>query len=104
LGETWGFIDYKNKMHSVSFNMSSIRPLLTNGWKEMKDVFGFAANKEMEVLYYGKNMFGLMCSKPLECHCHIPMYHSRFIKFGYTIEFYVDVTADNVVKPFLVSI
>jgi hypothetical protein len=91
-------------MHPVSYNMSFIRPLLTVGWKEMKDVFGFSINQEMEVLYYGNGVFGLMCSRPLECHCHIPMYHSRFIKLGHTIEFYIDVTADNITKPFLVSI
>ncbi|MCH91783.1 hypothetical protein A2U01_0012713, partial [Trifolium medium] len=66
--ENWSFIDYKDKLHVVSYNKSSIRPLLTYGWREMKE---------------------------------IPKYHSRFIRFGYTLEFYVDVTLDNIAKPFL---
>jgi hypothetical protein len=69
----------------------------------MKDVFGFDINQEIDFLYYGNNVFGLMCSKTLECYCQIPMYHSRYIRFGYTIEFIVDVTSDNITKPFLVG-
>jgi hypothetical protein len=45
-----------------------------------------------------------MCSKSLECCCQIPVYHSRFVKFGFTIEFYIDVTSDNITKPFLVCV
>ncbi|WJX91099.1 DNA helicase [Trifolium repens] len=65
---TWKFIDYKDTLHTVEFNQSFIHPLLTTGWREMKD---------------------------------IPMYHSRFIRLGYTIEFYQDLTSDNITKPFL---
>jgi hypothetical protein len=101
--DTWKFIDYKDKLHSVEFNQSFIHPLLTNGWREMKDVFGFDINQEVDFLYYGNNVFGLMFSKTLECYCQIPMYHSRYTRFGYTIEFIVDVTDDNLNKPFLVS-
>jgi hypothetical protein len=103
LGETWNFIDYKDTLHTVTFNMSFMRPLLTNGWREMKDVFGFDTNQEVDFIYYGNNTFGLMCNKTLECCCQIPMYHSRFVKFGFTIEFYIDVTSDNITKPYLVS-
>jgi hypothetical protein len=100
---TWKFIDYKDTLHTVEFNQSFIHPLLTTGWKEMKDVFGFELNQEIDFLYYGNSVFGLMCGKSLECHCQIPMYHSRFIRFGYTIEFYQDLTSDNITKPFLVG-
>jgi hypothetical protein len=100
---TWKFIDYKDTLHTVEFNQSFIHPLLTTGWREMKDVFGFELNQEIDFLYYGNSVFGLMCGKSLECHCQIPMYHSRFIRFGYTIEFYQDVTSDNITKPFLVG-
>ncbi|GAU39759.1 hypothetical protein TSUD_220020 [Trifolium subterraneum] len=31
----------------------------------------------------------------------VPMYHSHFIKSGYTFECYVDVTIDNIAEPFL---
>ncbi|GAU31619.1 hypothetical protein TSUD_63680 [Trifolium subterraneum] len=99
--ESWIFIDYKDKMHSVTFNMSSIRPLLTYGWREMKDVFGFGINQEVDFLYYGKSVFGFMCSKPLDCYCQIPIYHSRFTRFSYTVEFFLGLTTDNVSKPFL---
>jgi hypothetical protein len=71
LGETWNFIDYKDTLHTVTFNMSFMRPLLTNGWREMKDVFGFDTNQEVDFIYYGNNTFGLMCSKTLECCCQI---------------------------------
>ncbi|CAJ2667010.1 unnamed protein product [Trifolium pratense] len=101
LFETWIVIDYKDKMHSLTFNHSFIRPLLTYGWREMKDVFGFDINQEFDFLYYGNSVFGLMCSKSLDCSCQIPMYHSRFVRFGYTVEFYVQLTNDNISKPFL---
>ncbi|CAJ2657469.1 unnamed protein product [Trifolium pratense] len=99
--ESWSVIDYKDKLHVVAYNKSSIRPLLTHGWSEMKDVFGFETNQEIDFVYYGKSVFGLMCSKTLDCFCQVPMYHSRFVKIGYTMEFYINVTLDNIVKPFL---
>jgi hypothetical protein len=102
LSDTWRFIDYKETMHNVTFNMSFLRPLLTTGWREMKDIFGFDTNQEVDFLYYGDNIFGFMCSKSLECCCQIPFYHSRFVRLGCTIEFYVDVTIDNIAKPFVV--
>jgi hypothetical protein len=100
--DTWNFIDYKETLHRVTFNMSFLRPLLTTGWKEMKEKFGFDTNQEVDFLYYGDSVFGLMCSKSIECCCQIPSYHSRFVRLGCTIEFYVDVTFDNITKPFLV--
>ncbi|CAJ2645070.1 uncharacterized protein LOC123905280 [Trifolium pratense] len=99
--ESSNFIDYNDKFHTVIFNQSFIHPLLTIGWREMKDVFGFDVNQEVDVLYYGNGVFGLMCSKSLECCCQIPVYHSRFIRFGYTIEFYLQLTSDNINRSFL---
>ncbi|XP_045792312.1 uncharacterized protein LOC123887076 [Trifolium pratense] len=43
----------------------------------------------------------MMCSKRLECVCQIPMYHSRFLKFGYTLDFYLQLSYDVLNKGFL---
>ncbi|CAJ2645311.1 hypothetical protein L195_g014590 [Trifolium pratense] len=99
--EIWEFMDYQDKIHSVTFNKSVVHPLLTSGWKQMKDVFLFNPNQEIDFLYYGNSLFGMMCSKRLECVCQIPMYHSRFLKFGYTLDFYLQLSYDVLNKGFL---
>jgi hypothetical protein len=100
--EIWNFMDYKDRVHSVSFNKNIIHPLLTNGWREMKQIFNFHINHVIDFLYYGNGLFGMIATRPLECFCQIPIYHSRFLKFGYTIDFCLSLTDDIMNQPFLV--
>jgi hypothetical protein len=53
LEDTWKIMDYKYTSHIVKFNKDLIFPLLTDGWKEMKDVFDFTDQQDVTLFYHG---------------------------------------------------
>jgi hypothetical protein len=68
----------------------------------MKDAFGFTDFQEITLSYIGEDNFLLISSKPLKDLDDIPLYHSRAIKFGYTNNYLIRLSAENINKPYLV--
>lgn len=94
-------MNYADKSHKVAFNKDPIHPLLTRGWKEMHDLFGFERNQEVVLFYFGNDLFGIYHTKKLETPEQIPTYHSRALSVGHTMHFYLQLNSLSVVSSHL---
>jgi hypothetical protein len=102
LEDTWKIMNYKYTSHIVKFNKDMVFPLLTDGWKEMKDVFDFTDQQDVTLFYHGNNIFGIISSKPLQNYQQLPTYHSHAVILGHTSHFCVRLTNDIINNPYLV--
>ncbi|PNY06778.1 hypothetical protein L195_g003256 [Trifolium pratense] len=50
----WRIMDYRFEHHIVTYNKDEIHPLLTDGWKEMREVFDLHKNEEIHFAYHGQ--------------------------------------------------
>jgi len=95
-------MNFADKSHKVTFNKDHIHQHLTHRWKEMHDVLGFHRNQEVVLFYYGNDFFGIYHSKKLKSPDQIPTYHSRGMRVGQTMHFYLQFNAFTVAASHLV--
>jgi hypothetical protein len=103
LGPSWKISNFLDKSHCLTSNENIVHPLMTNGWEEMPNVFGFAGNTVIKLGYYGSNLFRLMSISPLKDNLEIPVYHSRSMRYGNTSNFFVAMNTEIINIPYLVS-
>jgi hypothetical protein len=103
LGPLWKISNFVDKSHYITSNENIVHPLMTNGWEEMPNVFGFAGNTVIKLGYYGSNLFRLMSISPLQDNLEIPVYLSRSMRYGNTSNFFVAMNTEIINRPYLVS-
>jgi hypothetical protein len=101
LDADWRFVTTKF-VHVVKFNQDRVFPLLNEGWPELKSRYDFIDMEEITIAYYGHHNFGVISHKPLLDIKQVPLFHSRALKIGYTMNFCVNLTPENMNKPYLV--
>jgi hypothetical protein len=95
-------------VYKVKFNKSRIFPLLQDGWTDLPSVFGFSPLQLITLSYSGNyedgeiSKFRLVESRPLEAFNEVPFYHSQSFVEGITTRFTVQLTNENIDKPYLV--
>ncbi|WJX46228.1 hypothetical protein P8452_33049 [Trifolium repens] len=101
LGPSWKISNFVDKSHYVTSNENIGHPLMTNGWVEMPNVFGFAGNIVIKLGYYGNNLFRLMSINHLQDNLEILVYHSRSMRYGNTSNFFVAMNTEIINRPYL---
>ncbi|XP_045800807.1 uncharacterized protein LOC123903843 [Trifolium pratense] len=101
LPSQWKIMDYRFEHHVVTYNKDEVHPLVTDGWKDMRDVFDLHQNEVIEFAYHGQGLFGIMASRRFESEDQIPDYHSRSVSRGNSVRFQVELTRDNMSNPYL---
>jgi hypothetical protein len=102
LRNQWEISNAEGITHNVEFNVSTITPLLTNGWEEIQKYYGWTEFKKISLIYNGNNKFMLyVWADQLETW-NFPSFHSlsTAISSDHSFLVYIDEfpTFDDQVK------
>ncbi|CAJ2644773.1 unnamed protein product [Trifolium pratense] len=96
---TWKLQDEQRKYHRIMFNGDFSHPLLTKGWNSLRSYYGMEDEHfEIEIAYYGQNLFTIKKGQNIVDTSIIPNFHSRSTTLDQTLYFDHTITS----KSFLV--
>ncbi|GAU45081.1 hypothetical protein TSUD_85670 [Trifolium subterraneum] len=102
LQEYWKIKKYDTGYHKLRFNNDYENPLiLIQGWNKFRDFHELPTNVEIELAYYGDNVFEIFSINDLDNGRHISSFHSRSLHPGRTRVFNIPLTPTTVDLPYL---
>lgn len=76
LSEQWLLLDGDGNTHNVKFNKSIDRPLLTDGWSEIRKFYQFRGDKLIAFQYLGRSAFQILLFARRITPVDFPPYHT----------------------------
>ncbi|WJX34169.1 DNA helicase [Trifolium repens] len=92
LNYEWEIIKANGSSNFITFNGNLIRPMLTIGWNNLRNVYSFNDNKRMFFNYLGRSRFSITIRNNIKNENRIPSFHSRSTKPRRTVYFNITLT------------
>ncbi|GAU30737.1 hypothetical protein TSUD_145340 [Trifolium subterraneum] len=79
LRKKWLIYNNQGAFNTIEFNKSYENPIISIGWTKLAESFQLPNNVEIELSYYGKNLFEVIAVKEASLPTTINPFHSRSI-------------------------
>ncbi|XP_045796467.1 uncharacterized protein LOC123890810 [Trifolium pratense] len=79
IGIKWYVKNKSGPHHTLTCTLGCIFPLITGGWKELREYYRFPDDVEVTFSYFGYDCFAIKNIKTLDCCAEIPYFHSRSV-------------------------
>ncbi|WJX95253.1 DNA helicase [Trifolium repens] len=103
LGKEWYILSSNGVYHKCIFNCNPKFPLITEGWEELKKCEGFGDNVNVDLAYYGGNLFSVVYVKVITSCVDIMPFHSRSLKPKQTFVFDIPLSHEMTKKKRIVE-
>lgn len=78
LGNVWTLIDYHGNRHVVTYKRSSVRPLMTEGWADLRRFYEISGDHCVGLRYVGDSTFQVTVFKKPSSPKSFPRFHSHY--------------------------